>query len=552
MDYFSLIAACRETGDRFTGRKIRGAAQVSAEEVILSFGREGEILLSAAPARPGLFLLPEKISREPFLSPFNEIFSSRIRGAALVSLSMPDAGERIVFLHFQPGWPGRAGEEIILALEVMGRRSNMALVEKGRILAPLRPVPAEKSPRRPFLPGLTWKLPPPRPGKPPEQIMVQDLPELHGRSRPELIEALAREIKGLSPFTANQILLRASDGEATSILQILRETLDAADGSRGWLYASGGKTWLCPFQPVIPEGERGEVQPFQPFSAASWAWLQTDTVPEAGGNERDGQLLADLEQEESRLEKTLSFLVTEEERCATHEELRTKGQALLIHASGIPAGASSVALANPFDPEKTLLIDLDPAFSPGRNADHYFREARRLSRGLEEISRRRAAVEKDLGRAKTAREALLEKGDPDPAIALLQKDPRPKGSGGSRPAPFKGPGRRHIFGGFTILVGKSALDNERVTFQAAGPEDLWLHARDCPGSHVVILAGRQKVPEEVVRHAASLAMENSGARRDTAPEIMVAQRKWVRKIKGGKPGKVTVQNFRTIRVRKRD
>jgi len=328
--------------------------------------------------------------------------------------------------------------------------------------------------------------------------------------------------------------------------------LDSADGARGWLYAAGGKTWICPFQPVIPEGEKGEVRPFQPFSAASWAWLKTDPALAAGNNETNGQLLADLEREESRLEKTLSFLEKEQERCTSHEDLRLKGQALLIHTLDITAGRSSVTLANPLDPDKTLLIDLDPALSAGRNADHYFREARRLRRGLEEISRRRAVVEKDLGHATKARESLLEKGDPGPAKALLQKEPRPKGSGGSSPAPFKGPGRRHIFGGFTILVGKSALDNERVTFQAAGPEDLWLHARDCPGSHVVILAGRQKVPEEVIRHAASLAREHSGARRDTAPEIIVTERKWVRKRKGAKPGQVTVEKYHTLRFREPD
>ena len=548
MDYFSLKAACKETEDRFAGRKVRNAVQASPEKVILSFEREGEILLSAAPTRPGVFLPPEKVLSESLASPFNEILSQRVRGAALVSLSMPDAGERIVFLHFEPGWPRKAGGEIILALEVMGRRSNMALLEKKRILQPLRPVSAGKSPQRPFLPGLTWKVPPLRPGKPPEDIKSPDLPDLGGLSRSELTETLTRTIKGLSPFTASQILLHASDGGRTSMVQVLRDMLDSADGARGWLYASGGKTWLCPFKPAIPEGEKGEVRPFQPFSAASWTWLKTDPALAEGEHKMDSQPLADLERMESRLEKTLSFLEKEQKRCSNHEDLRVKGQALLIHASGIKAGIPSVALANPLDPEKTLLIDLDPALSTWRNTDHYFREARRLSRGLEEVSRRRAVVEKDLGRARRAREALLERGDPDPALALLKKPPK---GGRSLSAPFKGPGRRHTFGGFTILVGKSALDNERVTFQAAKPEDLWLHARDYPGSHVVILSGKKKVPEEVIRFAADLAAENSGARREVSPEVIVTQRKWVKRIKGGK-GKVALERSRTMRIKRRE
>jgi predicted ribosome quality control (RQC) complex YloA/Tae2 family protein len=100
-------------------------------------------------------------------------------------------------------------------------------------------------------------------------------------------------------------------------------------------------------------------------------------------------------------------------------------------------------------------------------------------------------------------------------------------------------------------VGKSSTDNERVTFKAAGPNDLWLYARDYPGSHVVILTEKRTVPDTVLYKAASLAAAGSGARNDTAPEIMVAEKKWVRKLKGGKPGQVTVEKFRSIRPRKK-
>jgi predicted ribosome quality control (RQC) complex YloA/Tae2 family protein len=105
--------------------------------------------------------------------------------------------------------------------------------------------------------------------------------------------------------------------------------------------------------------------------------------------------------------------------------------------------------------------------------------------------------------------------------------------------------------GFTILVGKSSTDNEKVTFRAGGPNDLWLHARDYPGSHVIILTEKRHVPDKVLYTAAALAAAGSGARNDNAPEIMVTERKWVRKLKGGKPGQVTVEKFRTIRPRGR-
>jgi len=555
MDYFSLKTAVGESKKRFEGRKVREAGQSSFESAALSFGKEDNVLLSIAPSRPGLFILQEKPSFEGISSPFAEILAARIRGSTLASIFMPESGERIVFFNFRSGWPEKAGEEVSLVLEVMGRHSNLALLEEGRIVQPLKSVPAEKSPRRPFLPGTRWEPPPPRPGIPPEKIKAADLLEMHDPSNPDAAETLVRIVKGLSPFTAKQVLLRAGGGEPPAIAHAIRDMLHSADGKDGWLFSprTGSKVRLCPFEPLLREEKEGTVKSFEPFSAASSAWLDTDPAGPGKPLDENTRLAEDLGRIEKRLQSILSLLDAEKARCQDHEEVRRKAQALLISASRIGQGTPSASLPDPIEPEKMLTIDLDPSISPARNADRLFNVARRLKRGLEGVSKRRIDMEKKLGIVVAAREALLEREDPGPALALFQSGSQtlPKDRETSFKA-YKGPGRKHTFGGFTILVGKNAADNERVTFQAARPEDLWLHARDYPGSHVVIISQKKKVPEAVVRHAASLAVENSGARKDTAPEIMVAERKWVRKLKGAAPGKVTVQRFRTIRVRKND
>jgi hypothetical protein len=184
------------------------------------------------------------------------------------------------------------------------------------------------------------------------------------------------------------------------------------------------------------------------------------------------------------------------------------------------------------------------------NADLMFAEAHRLRRGIGETSARRKIIEEELSTVGRSIEALLERGDPASARALLGREAgQGPGKGPGKFRSYKGPGKRFTAGDFTILVGRSAIDNERVTFSAAGPHDLWLHARDYPGSHVVILTGKRKVPDNVLYRAAELAANASGARDEDAPEIMVTQRKWVKKPKGSKPGKVTVERFRTIRPR---
>jgi predicted ribosome quality control (RQC) complex YloA/Tae2 family protein len=98
-----------------------------------------------------------------------------------------------------------------------------------------------------------------------------------------------------------------------------------------------------------------------------------------------------------------------------------------------------------------------------------------------------------------------------------------------------------------ILIGRNGQQNDRVTFDLAGPEDLWLHARGLPGAHV-ILQWHGAPADHLLEAAAQLAAYYSPARTATAVEVDVAERRHVRKIKGGPPGLVTYRNERTVRV----
>jgi predicted ribosome quality control (RQC) complex YloA/Tae2 family protein len=104
--------------------------------------------------------------------------------------------------------------------------------------------------------------------------------------------------------------------------------------------------------------------------------------------------------------------------------------------------------------------------------------------------------------------------------------------------------------GNSVYVGRSGHQNELVTFDIAGPDDTWLHARGVPGSHVVIRWRSPDSPEslDTVEAAAALAAWYSAARDSGGVEVDVARRRHVRKIKGAGPGMVTYRNERTIRV----
>jgi predicted ribosome quality control (RQC) complex YloA/Tae2 family protein len=104
--------------------------------------------------------------------------------------------------------------------------------------------------------------------------------------------------------------------------------------------------------------------------------------------------------------------------------------------------------------------------------------------------------------------------------------------------------------GLPIFVGRNAEENEELTFRLAKSDDLWLHARGAPGSHVVIrLAKGVDPPPDTLRDAATLALLYSDLKKSGKGEVIYTRRKWVKKAKGQAVGAVIVTQEKTISVK---
>ncbi len=324
----------------------------------------------------------------------------------------------------------------------------------------------------------------------------------------------------------------------------------------------GNRRSLAPgalWTPPLPRGgapppqDRFQGHPYPTLEEAVWNWRESASRPPSPPPDPLSALREELSRRAAKAERELAHLGEEESRCQDAPRLRMMAEALLASPGAVLRGEASASLPHPAHPAEPLDIPLDPSLSAGENADRLFAEAKRMERGAALLARRREKALAEKARLSAAAEAL-EKGDAAPAekaTGALGRQGRRTGGAPSpaRPA-WKGPGKRYQREGFTILVGKGAEDNERVTFEAAGPGDLWLHARDWSGSHVVVLCGGKPVPEPVLRYAAGLAAERSGGKGSGSVEVTVTERRWVRKVKGGKPGLVQVEKSRSVRVRK--
>ena len=264
---------------------------------------------------------------------------------------------------------------------------------------------------------------------------------------------------------------------------------------------------------------------------------------------------SDIDSARKRLKRQLKALASDAPKPGEPEELRMKAEWLLALNSQIKSGQKSLDVDLG---DQMLQIPLDPQKSAIAQAEQMFKRASKLERAALFIPKRSAVIENDLTFLdQLSGDLALAENQPE-LIAVREELSRarllPIGRGkqqkpqqradrsASQPLRFVSPN------GLAILVGRNARQNDKVTFDLAKAEDLWLHARGTPGAHVVIRSGGQEVGDETLRAAAQLAAYYSRQRGELAAEVAYTTRKHVTRVPGGRPGQVFVRNEKTVLV----
>ena len=255
--------------------------------------------------------------------------------------------------------------------------------------------------------------------------------------------------------------------------------------------------------------------------------------------------LAAIRRARARRTRALAALERELAEAARWEELKMKADLILARLSEIPRGAAAVEVEG-FDGDPVILT-LDPALPPARQAQRLYSRARKLRRKLELLPARRQLLEGELARLEKLETEINQRphlalylAEELAALGAFPEERQPKRA--SRPRP-----RELLVQGFRIRVGRSARENDELV-RLARPHDLWLHARGVPGAHVLISTGGREVPEEVLVRAAELAAWHSRARGEPKVEVSYTEVRHLRKPKGAPPGLVTVKRERVIVV----
>jgi len=246
--------------------------------------------------------------------------------------------------------------------------------------------------------------------------------------------------------------------------------------------------------------------------------------------------------------RTLEKVRAEASRGPEAERHRQLGELLTQNLYRLKRGVTEVTLtAYTESGMEEVPVKLDPKRTPKEEVDWHFHQYRRLLRGVEHARQREAELAREVAHAEAALKQLeaLDEASLLAQAEVLQLTAAEEGPPEARP--FK----EYVgHGGQRIWVGKGGEDNDTLTFKVARPYHLWLHARGLPGSHVVVpLEKGVEVAQEVLLDAAHLALHHSGAKGEPRGEVSWVPVKFVKKVKGGAPGRVQYTREKTLVVR---
>ena len=534
-DGFFLHHMTEELRQQLLYGRIQKINQPFEQELVLqirSNRQNHKLLLSAHPVFGRIQLTNTSFENPAVPNTFIMVMRKYLQGATIESIEQID-NDRV--LEISVSNKNEIGDSVAatLVIEIMGKHSNIILMDKasGNIIEAIKHVGFSQNSYRTILPGSTYVAPPQTGNRNPFTISNEKLFEilqtedLSARSLQKLFQGLGRD-------TATELSQRLTSEKLKTFRAFFASPTQAHLTTKS-------------FAPILFSDSQKEFP--------SLSQLLDDFYQDKAERDRVNQQASELiHRVENELEKNRKKLKKQEqELVATEnaEEFRQKGELLTTFLHQVPNNQDQVELDNYYTSEKITIV-LDKALTPNQNAQRYFKKYQKLKEAVKHLTglieetketiQYLESVETALSQASLTeiaeiREELIQTG-------FIRRRQREKIQKRKKPEKYLATDGKTI-----ILVGRNNLQNDELTFKMAKKEELWFHAKDIPGSHVVI-TGNLQPSDEVKTDAAELAAYFSKARLSNLVQVDMIEVKKLNKPTGGKPGFVTYTGQKTLRV----
>ena len=558
--------------DELNQKILRGRVQEIVQLDALSFGFEvyanharHYLYVTARTDDARVHLVSQKLRASGEApSPLLLLLRKHTEGAFIDSIA-PMPNERVLKIVFDHSVEGVA----TLVVETMGKYSNIVLVDASNMVVDaVKRVPSSINRVRVTLPNHAYVPPPPQKKLGLSEITLDDLSRiLDANPNAPLWQVLVKSIAGTSPLLAREVEHRTQViASAEGAKQSLKSVSEIASSQKSLLatlaLAHGASVTLnqlahAPWHPSVAF-EDDEPASFAPYVLTQYADTRSfDSISvaiETFYGALDSYAAAKeplhiaITEARDKLARKRDQLAQSLPDANQVERLKTSGEMILAYSYEIKPGQKMLQVELG---DLRLEIPLNPQLSVVENAQKYFKDYHRAKDALERVPALLAAAHAEVEYAEQMLndlELAENRADLDAAVnaareaGLLPEAKQKRKVMPSEPRTFTSKD------GFMIWVGKNARQNEEITFHRASAEDLWLHAHNVPGSHVVIVRAGREIPESTIQEAAKLAAQYSQARDDSRVEVIVTERRHVHRVRGGKTGMVTVRKEQIISV----
>lgn len=553
------------------GGRVEKIHQPSREEIVIALRtKQGgkKIFISANAGSARVHITENNVDNPQTPPMFCMLLRKHLGNGKLIDVRQ-DGLERILFLDFE--CVNELGDivTVTLACEIMGRCSNLIMLSsEGRIIDSIKRVDEEMSRERMVLPGMKYTLPP-RDERlnflecEPEEIEKR----LSEANSAELSKALIKTFEGISPILAREWTFFAGRGAHIQSDDITQEQLDRllftikrtkeqiSSGECCFSVVSDKEGTLKDFS-FVRLSQFGTLMYTRELSSASelldYFYAERDRVSRAKQRANDlFKLLVNLTERTSR---RITAQRDELSACADRELHKLYGDLISANMYRISKGDSTALLENFYDEScPQIEIKLDVRKTPAQNAQYYYNEYKKSVTAEQKLTEQIEKGEEELQYLESVFDALT-RAVTENDIIQLRLELQEQGyirtvTKKGKPPKALPPLEYKSTDGFSILVGRNNVQNDKLSLKFAEKSDMWLHTQGITGSHVLICTDGATPPDKTIEEAAIIAAVNSKGRSSNLVPVDYCLAKYVKKPVGAKPGKVIFSNYSTAFVK---
>ena len=537
LDGIGISFLIKEIKEKILRYKLTKIFQYDRVSFSLFFGKNN-LIFQVKDNSTIFYLKDEKDPNTDFQSKFLLSLKKYLQNSILINIRQ-EGFDRIVYFDFEKLNQFGDVEKYTLIIEIMGKASNIFLTSKDKILSALYFTSIDVG-NRVIMTGARYTLPF-------EEKKISPL-YLEDENFPFETETFMEKIEGVGRAFA----LECSQDYHTF------------------------KKYLSSYKPVMYEIlNRGKIQKvltyneFSEFNQKENATLENErkyfetlneglntyfktTITSNVISEKKKNLLKYVDSQIKKFKKIEKNIKVDLKKNENFEKYKNIGDILAANMHQIKYGMKKITVFDFYNNEE-VTINLDPLLSPNDNLNFYYNKYNKGKRTILALDSRFLDIQNEIRYFEEIK-MFIEKENDFIGIEEIENELNLSNSGNKIKNKIKlnKSKKRELlsfdYKGFQIFVGRNNKENEEISFSKGQPNDIWMHAKDIPGSHVLILRNNQKVPDDVLLHAATLACDYSKAKKGDKVTVDYCERKFVKKIKNSKPGNVIYTNFHSLLI----